>query len=135
MQTWTCLLNGVGLSKATAFGSYMSILFKPLGVLIGLLRTEQKPAFEIETTGKKLRFEFCRLQAVWSWASHSVLLRLNILIFATGGRGGSRVLHLLRTYYMPDIVFVIAGIPPNKAQGKGLDTVAYVEGADHRKQE
>lgn len=35
----------------------MSILFMPLGVLVGLRRTEQKPAFEIETTRKKLCFE------------------------------------------------------------------------------
>lgn len=38
----------------------MSILFKPLGVLLGLLRTEPK-AFEMETTRVKLLFEISAL--------------------------------------------------------------------------
>lgn len=67
MQTWTSHLfpERYGLLEGTTFGSYMSILFKPLGVLIALLRTEQKPAFELETTRQMLYFEFsvscCRL--------------------------------------------------------------------------
>lgn len=60
-------------------------------------------------------------------------LSLSVLILTVGGRRGSRVLHLLRAYYVPDVAFVIAGIPPNKARGKDLDTAAYVEGVDHRK--
>lgn len=40
---------------------------------------------------------------------------------------------MLRTYYVPAIAFVIAGIPSNKAPGKDLDTAAYVEGVNHRK--
>lgn len=39
----------------------------------------------------------------------------------------------MRACYVPDVAFVIAGIPPNKARGKDLDTAAYVEGVDHRK--
>lgn len=40
----------------------------------------------------------------------------------------------MRTYYVPAIAFVIAGIPSNKAPGKDLDTAAYVDRVDHRKQ-
>lgn len=34
----------------------MSILFAPLGVVLGLLWTEPKPVFNIETTRRKLSF-------------------------------------------------------------------------------
>lgn len=54
----TSSLNSGAPFQGAAFCSCTSILFNPLGVLIGLLRTEQKLALEIETIRKKLLFEF-----------------------------------------------------------------------------
>lgn len=83
----------------------------PLGVLIGLLWTEQKPASKTETTRKKLWLEFsagfrlCRLQQVTQcpWASEFSFLPWE---------EGVKRLHLLRTYCVPDIAFVLVGITP-----------------------
>lgn len=92
----------------------MSILFKPLGVLLGLLRTEPKPASEMETTRMKLLLE---ISALSGFVVLDRLLRApapQSARFFNGKRKGSGVLHGVRTHCAPDIVLFI-GIPPDKA--------------------
>ena len=52
-----------------------------------------------------------------------------------GKKKRSRVLRLLRTYYVLDTAFVLVGIPPNKARDKDLGTAAYLGSVGHSKQE
>lgn len=113
----------------------MSILFTPLGVLIGLLRTEQKPVFEIETIRKKFLFEFSVISGCVVLGKLLSAPEPQSSHVPNGNKKGSRVLHLLRTYYVLDIAFVLVGIPPNKARDMDLGTAAYLGSLDHSKQE
>lgn len=134
VQTWTSPLFK-GVFKGTAFGSYMSILFTPLEVLVGLFRTEQKPVFEIETTRKKLLFQFSVMSGCVVLGKLLSAPESQSSLFHNGKKKGSRVLHLLRTYSVPDRAFIFVGIPPNKARDKNLGTVAYLGNVDHSKQQ
>lgn len=111
----------------------MSILFTPLGVLLDLLWTEPKPVFNIETTRRKLLFEFSagfrlcgfRQDTQRPWTSD-----FSFLIWE--GREISFFEDLLCARYCFCFRW---NYSKNKVQEKHLDIAAYLGSMDHRKQE